>query len=245
MKTRRTLICGIAIMAFALIFAGCQKPDEPNNGDDINGGDNNEGGATHAYVDLGLPSGLLWATCNIGAETPEGYGYYFAWGETETKASYDWNTYQWSNGRYDELTKYCQAPSYGYNGFTDNLTFLEESDDAANAFWGRGWRMPTQADWEELCSNTDYGYTIQNGVAGRYFKGSNGNSIFLPMSGDRWKERLEGADVYGCYWSSTLVYDLAPTSAYRLFINAGACGVYSGARMRGCVVRAVRATPYN
>ena len=245
MKTRRTLTCGIAVMVFALIFAGCQKPDEPNNGDDINGGGNNEGGATHAYVDLGLPSGLLWATCNIGAETPEGYGYYFAWGETDTKISYDWNTYLWSHGRYDELTKYCQDPSYGYNGFTDNLTFLMESDDAANVFWGRGWRMPTQADWEELCANTRHRCTIQNDVGGICFEASNGNSIFLPMSGDRWKETLNSVGVYGCYWSSTLVYNHAPTSAYRLFFNLGSCYVNAVARMRGCVVRAVRATPYN
>ena len=84
---------------------------------------------THEYVDLGLPSGLLWATCNVGADTPEAYGDYFAWGETEPKNTYNLSTYQYANGTFDDpqLTKYCNNPSYGYNGFTDNLTTLLQS----------------------------------------------------------------------------------------------------------------------
>ncbi len=82
----------------------------------------------HAYVDLGLPSGTLWATCNIGATKPEEYGDYFAWGETSTKDTYDWTTYKYSKGDEDELTKYCDDSdygyNYGYNGFTDSLNTL-------------------------------------------------------------------------------------------------------------------------
>ena len=89
------------------------------------------------YVDLGLPSGTLWATCNIGASSPEDYGYYFAWGETEPydenggKTTFNWSTYKWCNGDYNKITKYCDNSSYGNNGFTDGKTELDPDDDAA------------------------------------------------------------------------------------------------------------------
>ena len=85
----------------------------------------------HDYVDLGLPSGTLWATCNVGASSPEEYGDYFAWGETETKEDYGWNTYKWCEGIEFQLTKYCYDSSYGYNGFTDYKRELDLEDDAA------------------------------------------------------------------------------------------------------------------
>ena len=88
----------------------------------------------YAYVDLGLPSGLLWATCNVGADNPEDYGDYFAWGETQPKdVVYYWSTYPYCNGSYNTLTKYCNNSNYGYNGFTDDLTILLPEDDAATA----------------------------------------------------------------------------------------------------------------
>ena len=83
----------------------------------------------HAYVDLGLPSGLLWATCNVGANAPEEYGDYFAWGETQPKDYYDWSTYQYCNGSENTLTKYCWYSGNGYNGYTDNLIILQPEDD--------------------------------------------------------------------------------------------------------------------
>ena len=92
----------------------------------------------HEWVDLGLPSGTLWATCNVGASKPEEYGDYFAWGETEPKDEYCWSTYLHCKGDYNSLTKYCHQYDYGYNGFTDNLTELEPADDAATANWGSG-----------------------------------------------------------------------------------------------------------
>ena len=100
----------------------------------------------HEYVDLGLPSGLLWATCNVGADAPEDYGDYIAWGETTPKTTYNWSTYQYCMGSYNTLTKYCNKTSFGYNGFTDNLTTLLPEDDAATANWGSGWRMPTEEE---------------------------------------------------------------------------------------------------
>ena len=85
----------------------------------------------HEYVDLGLPSGTLWATCNVGATTPEGYGDYFAWGDVEAKSSTDWGNYKYGKGKNNQLTKYCLNSSYGYNGFSDKLMVLQADDDAA------------------------------------------------------------------------------------------------------------------
>ena len=158
----------------------------------------------HAYVDLGLPSGTKWATCNVGADSPEDYGDYFAWGETQPKETYDWSTYQYCNGSYNTLTKYCNRSIYGYNGFTDDLTTLLPEDDAATANWGSGWRMPTQAEWQELYNNTTVIWTTQNGVDGRLFTASNGNTLFLPVAGYRGNSGLYNAGGEGYYWSSSL-----------------------------------------
>ena len=156
------------------------------------------------YVDLGLPSGLLWATCNVGAETPEEYGDYFAWGETQPKSTYNWSTYQYCMGSIRTITKYCNNSSYGYNGFTDNLTTLLPEDDAATANWAGNWRMPTKEEWQELYNNTTVTWTTQNGVNGKLFTATNGNSLFLPAAGIRDDSSLYFAGVYGGYWSSSL-----------------------------------------
>ena len=145
----------------------------------------------HEWVDLGLPSGTLWATCNVGASKPEGYGSYFAWGETKPQSSntYNWNTYKYANGttRDDpKLTKYCSQSKYGDNGFTDDLTTLQSGDDPATANWGSGWRTPSKSQWDELKSNTVNQWTTKNGVAGRLFTSKkNGQSVFLPAAGGR------------------------------------------------------------
>ena len=168
------------------------------------------------FVDLGLPSGLLWATYNVGADTPEGYGDYFAWGETTTKDTYYWSTYQHCNGSENTLTKYCQNSSYGNNGFTDDLTTLEPSDDAAAANWGNGWRMPTKAEFEELKNNTNVTWETQNGVNGRLFTATNGNSLFLPAAGYRYGSNLSSVGSLCHYWSSSL-YTEAPRAWYVWF----------------------------
>jgi hypothetical protein len=177
----------------------------------------------HEYVDLGLPSGLLWATCNLGAETPEDYGDYFAWGETQPKTIYDWSTYQYCNGSENTLTKYCFDASYGYNGFTDNLTTLEPLDDAATANWGNGWRMPTRAEWQELYWNTTVIWTTQNGVNGYLFTADNGNSLFLPAAGYRSGSSLYDAGSDGDYWSSSLASSLdtdSPSDAWYYYFDS-------------------------
>ena len=183
---------------------------------------------THEYVDLGLPSGLLWATCNVGADNPEDYGDYFAWGETQPKSTYNWSTYQYSNGGFYNnwggfmpyLTKYCTDSNYGYNGFIDNLTTLLPEDDAATANWGGDWRMPTKEEWQELYQNTTHTWTTQNGVNGRLFTAANGNSLFLPAAGDRWVGGLYNAGSGGYYWSSSLITD-SPSNAWGLYFDSG------------------------
>lgn len=161
----------------------------------------------HAYIDLGLPSGTLWAKCNIGAIVPEGYGNYYSWAEIEKKELYRWDTYKWCNVD-GELIKYCNVSYYGYNGFTDNLTTLLPEDDAATANWGNGWRMPTKAQWEELYQNTSNTWTTQNGVYGVLFTASNGHSLFLPAAGFRCDDERDNVGGLGSYyWSSSLYTD--------------------------------------
>ena len=196
------------------------------------------------YVDLGLPSGLLWATCNVGADSPEDYGDYFAWGETTPKDTYDWSTYQYCMGSSSTLTKYCNDASYGYNGFTDDLTTLLPEDDAATANWGSGWRMPTKAEWQELLDNTTVTWTTQNGVSGRLFTAANGNSLFLPAAGYRYNSSLCYAGSLGLYWSSSL-YTGDPYSAWESDFNSAGCGMYYFGRYFGVSVRAVRSARQN
>ena len=156
----------------------------------------------HTYVDLGLPSGLLWATCNVGADTPEMFGNSFSWGEVSPKNDYGWNYYQY--GGYNTLTKYCNNSGYGYNGYTDDLTILLPVDDASTVNWGSKWRMPTKTEWEELYQNTICTWTTQSGIKGRLFTASNGNSVFLPAAGYLLNSSLIGAGNVGFYWSSSL-----------------------------------------
>ena len=195
----------------------------------------------HEYVDLGLPSGLLWATCNVGASKPEEYGDYFAWGETKPKSDYSWSTYKWGSG-YDQLTKYCTKSSYGLNGFTDNKTSLDLADDAARANWGGQWRMPTSADFSELLSNTSNQWVTNyngTGVNGRLFTASNGKTLFLPAAGYRFGTSLNGAGSRGYYWSSSLSSS-SPDDAYYLNFYSGGVYVYYYYRNDGHAVRPVR-----
>lgn len=191
----------------------------------------------HEYIDLGLPSGTMWATCNVGASFPEEFGDYFAWGETESKNTYNFETYKYCNGHYSMLTKYCNQSYYGYNGYTDNLTVLQSSDDAATANWGNGWNMPTTDQWEELFQNTTNEWTMQNGVNGRLFTSTNGNKLFFPSAGARLDNNLN--EDYGEYWSSSLnIYN--PYAAMYLSFDSGYYLVYAYAnRSNGLTVRPV------
>ena len=198
----------------------------------------------HTYVDLGLPSGTLWATCNLGANLPEEYGDYFAWGETQPKDNFSWTNYQYCMGSFNTLTKYCNNPDIGYNGFTDDLTTLEPSDDAATANWGDDWRMPTDEEWQELYQNTTVTWTTRNGVNGRLFTASNGNSIFLPASGYRNESTPEATGIIGDYWTSSLDTDY-PSGALSFFFNSSNYYISFCNRLYGRNVRAVRSGSQN
>ena len=192
----------------------------------------------HYYVDLGLPSGTLWATCNVGAVNPTDYGDYFAWGETTVKEIYNWTTYRYCNGDERYLTKYCNNGSYGYNGFTDELTTLEASDDVATVNWGVDWRMPKCNELEELNDYCTVIWTTQNGVNGRMFTGPNGNSIFLPAAGFRSSVSLSNVGVRAYYWSSSLYVDEPCQAKYLNFISPK-CEVGQLNRFIGFSVRPV------
>lgn len=232
---RFTNVLSVLMLMIAVLFTvGCKK----DNSEESGGGNGTYNG--HAYVDLGLPSGLLWATCNVGANHPEEYGAYFAWGETQLKTFYDWSTYRYCTGDGDQLTKYCSNSSFGYNGFTDYLTTLLPEDDAATTNWGDGWRMPTKEEWDELENNTTVTWTTQNGVNGRLFTASNGNSLFLPAAGGCcWGGELDDVGYFGYYWSSSLIFD-APYGARFFVFSSGSCSVYYNLRYCGHSVRPVR-----
>jgi len=230
MRTLFTKVTAISLLTFALFFVvGCHKEEGTV-----------AGSAGDDWVDLGLPSGLLWATRNVGATSPEDYGDYFAWGETSPKEVYNWSTYRYCNGEEgDELTKYCNNSEYGYNGFTDNLIILQSGDDAATVNYGG--RTPTKEEWLELMSNTTFQLTALNGVNGFRFTGSNGNSLFLPAAGCLWNSRLDDAGCYASYWSSSLYTD-RPYRAWHFYFNTDYqdMEIYYDRRGTGNTVRAVR-----
>ena len=140
----KKLFLTTALLAAVAMFVACGDKDDDNESD---------------VVDLGLPSGNLWATCNVGAANPWDFGDHFAWGETLPKADYSWETYKYCNGTDSTLTKYCNDSNCGKDGFTDALTTLEPADDAATTVLGSGYSMPTEADWKELLDNVVWVWT--------------------------------------------------------------------------------------
>ena len=180
----------------------------------------------HEYIDLGLS--VKWATMNVGASKVEDYGDHFAWGETSTKSTYSWSTYKWCNGSETTLTKY---------GTVDNKTQLDLSDDAARANWGGSWRMPTNAEWTELCEQCTWTRITQKGVGGYKVTSKNGNFIFLLAAGYRNGSSLYGAGGCGDYWSSSL----STSADYASKLNFDSGSLYWGVSNRyyGLSVRPV------
>ena len=173
----------------------------------------------HEYVDLGLPSGTLWATCNVGANSPEEYGDYFAWGEVEPKSEYSWDNYKWFDGDRNSINKYCNDSRFGK---VDNKTILELCDDTANVNWGGTWRIPTPKEQCELKNDsyTTWDWITRDGVRGyKVTSKVNGNSIFLPAAGTRYGSDLSIAGSYGYYWSSSLSTSYSGY-AYGLYFNS-------------------------
>lgn len=205
-KQEKLLMAFLAIIMCAGICS-CEKDDDSESGSNSQSTSSLKG---HKYVDLGLS--VKWATCNVGAETPEDYGDYYAWGEVEPKAEYNWSTYFDSPNRDGKsFIKYA----------LDKKTTLAPEDDVAHVKWGGGWRMPTTAEQRELCKRCSWEWTSQGGVNGYVVTGPNGNSIFLPAAGYRGDSGLNNAGSYGYYWSSSLYkYDSDSDSdfAYYLYL---------------------------
>ncbi len=192
-----------------------------------------------AAIDMGLS--VKWANANLGATAPEGYGDYYAWGETETKENYYWSTYKWCNGSSTTLTKYNYSSSYGT---VDNKTVLEPEDDVAHVKLGGSWRMPTSSEVDELIStrnNSSYQWEWKslnghNGWLVTYLV--NNNSIFLPAAGYRYDANLYYVGSNGFYWSSSL-YTGDPYGAWSVYFSSDGVRGGSGYRYFGQSVRPV------
>lgn len=250
MDTTMKKILLLMAMALPFVFVSCSddknEPDTPDN---------------HEYVDLGLPSGTLWATCNVGADSPEQYGDYFSWGEVSTKENYDWPYYKWTHWVIDTISEYrydiVEVTRYKYyvrnwtdNGYIDGdgKMELEPEDDAAYVNWGPGWRTPTLEQIQELVEKCVWQWTQKNGVNGCQITGPNGKSIFLPAAGARG-ERLYNDGQCAYYWSRTLcspeklrIEAADQDEAYIMFFHSWSNEVWYDSRWIGNPVRAVRAS---
>ena len=195
-------------------------------------------------IDLGLPSGTKWACCNVGADKPEAYGGYYAWGETEEKDVYNDVTYLYSTGEdgngdgyYDDYHVETSFDVYGvWQSLGDDIAGSQY--DVAQVKWGGNWQMPTTEQIEELVNNCTYGGSSMNGVKGGKFTGPNGGTLFLPAAGTRLNDKLYGASYDGDYWLSTQ----NPSNLYYanyLSFNSGNASWYNNSRGTGLTVRPV------
>ena len=172
----------------------------------------------HDYVDLGLPSGLKWATCNVGANSPEKYGNYYAWGEIMTKEEYTQSNSLTEGKQMDDISGNAQY-------------------DAATANWGGDWRMPTKAEIQELIDKCTWTWTTQNGVNGYKVTGPSGASIFLPAAG-YFSGTTFNSGSYSYYWSSTPSSNT--NNAYYLVFKSGSRSTSDSSRYFGYTVRPVK-----
>lgn len=180
-------------------------------------------------IDLGLPSGTLWACCNVGTIDPEGYGGHYAWGETNKKAAYNEVTYKYcwgvdldNDGWYDDIDRDgCSDAEYQNIG----IRIFEDDDwydiagtqyDVATVKWGDSWQMPTGDQLYELMMFCDYPWETLNGVNGLKFIGPNGGSIFLPAAGTRIDDEFIEPGEIGRYWSSTTYFNFADNIQFNM-----------------------------
>ena len=183
----------------------------------------------HDWVNLGLSSGLKWATCNVGANNPEDYGDYYAWGETTTKSEYT---------EENSLTYGLSISELQSQGIIDGDHNLTPSHDAATANWGGTWRLPTKAEMVELKNNCTWEWTVQGGRNGYKVTGPNGNNIFLPAAGYRYGSSLYPAGENGFYWSSAPI-DTDSGYAWYLYFVSGVQTMNLYDRSDGLPVRPV------
>lgn len=214
-------VCGRPILK-------CEYKGEHPINDTLNG---------HEWANLGLLSGTKWATMNVGANSPADYGYYYAWGETCTKNNYTWeNLKYWTSGDGLHNIRFSKYIRDSEHGKVDNKKELEICDDVANASWGPGWRVPSEAQQNELLKKCKWVWTSIDGHDGYKVIGPNGNSIFIPAAGYCEDNKLYDVGSYGYYWSRSLEMDY---SAYNFFINSDDIDIFSEDRRRGCTVRPV------
>ena len=215
-----------SLKSAAKTFVDCSPVSKPTPG-------------THEYVDLALPSGTLWATTNIGANSPEDAGDYFAWGETdpELKRYYDFISYKWCEGPYYNLTKYCYSSAFG---IVDNNLELDPDDDAATVNWGPEWCMPSKGQFQELMDECTWEWTTIHGMNGCLVTSKhNGASMFMPEPGIySWNECF-GQNSGGRYWVRGLDTAL-PCNTFDFDVLQNALGLGSENRCWGRSVRAVR-----
>lgn len=200
----------------------------------------------YQYIELGLS--VKWATFNVGASKPEEYGDYYAWGETEPKTDYSWETYKFrTSGDSYYNVKFSKYNTNNNHGTVDGKTTLDPEDDVAHVKWGGTWRMPTEAEQDELRNNCIWtwysnGNTEFNGVAGykvtSNIEGYTDRSIFLPAAGYRYDTSLCNVGYSGCFWSSSL-YVGGSDVARRILINSGYVGTDVSNRLSGFSVRPV------
>ncbi len=203
----------------------------------------------YSYVNLGLPSGTLWASYNVGASKPEGTGNHYAWGETvgcDVKAEYQPRNYKYYDYDTDRYTKYwVDVDEEAIHGITDNLKKLLPEDDAATANWGGNWRMPIEKERDELmnAAYTKWTLTTVNGVVGykveSLMSGYEGNFIFLPFAGYcQGTKRDYKAGERGDYLTAALDASY-PSGARFLYLTTDTVGLGSTSRYKGSSVRAV------
>ncbi len=208
------LLCGLTL---SLSSCGDDKDE------DILGPGGSSSISKYEAVDLGLS--VKWATCNLGSSTPEGGGLRYAWGETELKDEYTEGNYKFKeNGKY---TKYCNSRTYG---IYDLKTQLEVEDDAARANMGGKWRIPSYDEFVELKNKCVWGWTKFNDIEGFKIVGPNGNSIFLPVTGNY---RM------GHYWTSTATQATNSSSAYQLEFGPSAAALESASKYSPLPIRPV------
>lgn len=216
---KRTALFLLSFMLCA-IAAGAQNDSQNNNAE---------------AVDLGLPSGTLWASCNIGATNPEEFGDYYSWGETEPKASYKLEEYRHFKPGQENVMAIRRA-------FADlGKDIAGTQYDVAHVKWGEEWQMPSLGQFQELEQNCVWEWTSMNEVAGyKVTSKTNGNSIFLPAAGSKASQRTSNIGVYGLYWSSTIAYD-GPSGGCNLLIQKGSDRRrQTSSRALGYTVRAVK-----
>lgn len=182
-------------------------------------------GGVYESVDLGLPSGTLWARYNVGATSESDYGDLFAWGATDPY-------------RLNGTTPIDNGDHYASSNANKIQHDLYPNEDAATVQWGKGWKMPTKAQFDELLANTADEWTAINGIYGRKFTASNGNYVFFPAAGGVWGGSLDYRGGYGGYWSRSFG---SSSNAWLLYFNSSERGVGANYRNNGFSVRPVRA----